>query len=79
MRLMHYRSELVWKQIQYIAELLDDNDLFAWGNIAIGSDYDGLVDPLNSFLREQSEDRRLRRTTCLPLPGRKTQQVEKFI
>jgi len=56
-KIMHYRSELVWKQVQYIAELLDDNDLFAWGNIAIGSDYDGLVDPLNSFwTAEQFED-----------------------
>jgi microsomal dipeptidase-like Zn-dependent dipeptidase len=48
-KIMHYRSELVWKQIQYVAELLDANDLFAWGNLAIGSDYDGIVDPLNSF------------------------------
>lgn len=56
-KIMHYRSELVWKQIQYIAELLDDHDLYAWGNIAIGSDYDGLVDPLNSFwTAEQFED-----------------------
>ena len=56
-KIMHYRSELVWKQIQYIAELLDDHALFAWGNMAIGSDYDGLVDPLNSFwTAEQFED-----------------------
>ncbi|MGI8635382.1 MAG: membrane dipeptidase [Segetibacter sp.] len=48
-KIMHYRSELVWKQVQYIAELLDENGLFAWGNLAIGSDYDGIVDPLNSF------------------------------
>ena len=48
-KIMHYRSELVWKQIQYMAELLDAHDLFAWGNLAIGSDYDGIVDPLNSF------------------------------
>jgi microsomal dipeptidase-like Zn-dependent dipeptidase len=48
-KIMHYRSELVWKQIQYVAELLDANNLFAWGNLAIGSDYDGIVDPLNSF------------------------------
>jgi hypothetical protein len=39
------------------AELLDDHGLFAWGNMAIGSDYDGLVDPLNSFwTAEQFED-----------------------
>src|SRR5206468_9384193 len=48
-KIMHYRSELLWKQIQYIAELLDKNNLYAWGNLAIGSDYDGIVDPLNSF------------------------------
>ncbi len=48
-KIMHYRSELLWKQIQYIAELLDDNNLPAWSNLCIGSDYDGIVDPLNSF------------------------------
>jgi microsomal dipeptidase-like Zn-dependent dipeptidase len=46
---MHYRSALLWQQIQYIGELLDDHGLYAWGHLAIGSDYDGLVDPLNSF------------------------------
>jgi microsomal dipeptidase-like Zn-dependent dipeptidase len=55
-KIMHYRSELVWKQIQYIAELLDDHDLYAWGNIAIGSDYDGLVDPLNAFWTAEQYD-----------------------
>lgn len=54
---MHYRSELVWRQIQYMAELLDDHGRYAWGNMAIGSDYDGLVDPLNSFwTAEQFDD-----------------------
>lgn len=48
-KIMHYRSELLWNQIRYIAEMLDANGLFAWGNLAIGSDYDGIVDPLNSF------------------------------
>jgi microsomal dipeptidase-like Zn-dependent dipeptidase len=48
-KIMHYRSILIWNQIQYIAELLDKQNLPAWNNIAIGSDYDGIVDPLNSF------------------------------
>lgn len=48
-KIMHYRSELVWKQIQYIGELLDSVGLPAWSNICIGSDYDGIVDPINSF------------------------------
>ena len=53
---MHYRSELVWRQVQYMAELLDANGLYAWGNMAIGSDYDGLVDPLNSFWTAEQFD-----------------------
>lgn len=48
-KIMHYRSELVWNQIQYIGELLDSKGLPAWSNICIGSDYDGIVDPVNSF------------------------------
>ena len=55
-KIMHYRSELVWNQVQYIAELLDDNGLYAWGNMAIGSDYDGLVDPLNAFWTAEEFD-----------------------
>lgn len=55
-KIMHYRSELLWHQIQYIAELLDDNGLYAWGHMAIGSDYDGLVDPLNSFWTAEEYD-----------------------
>jgi hypothetical protein len=55
-KIMHYRSKLVWKQIQYIAELLDDKGLYAWGNMAIGSDYDGLVDPLNAFWTAEQYD-----------------------
>jgi len=55
-KIMHYRSELLWKQVQYIAELLDDKGLYAWGNMAIGSDYDGLVDPLNSFWSAEQYD-----------------------
>jgi microsomal dipeptidase-like Zn-dependent dipeptidase len=53
---MHYRSELVWKQVQYIGELLDKNGLYAWGHLAIGSDYDGLVDPLNGFWTAEQYD-----------------------
>jgi microsomal dipeptidase-like Zn-dependent dipeptidase len=48
-KILHYRSELVWHQIQHIAELLDHNDLFAWGTAAIGSDFDGIIDPLNGY------------------------------
>ncbi len=46
---MHYRSELLWNQIQHILEVLDNAGLFAWDCMAIGSDFDGIIDPLNSF------------------------------
>jgi microsomal dipeptidase-like Zn-dependent dipeptidase len=46
---MHYRSALLWNQIQHILEILDKEGLFAWDCMAIGSDYDGIIDPLNSF------------------------------
>lgn len=37
---------VIWKQQQYIAELLDRKGLFAWGVSCIGSDYDGTINPL---------------------------------
>ncbi len=48
-KIMHYRSELLWNQIQHILEILDNEGLFAWDCMAIGSDFDGIIDPLNSF------------------------------
>ncbi len=48
-KIMHYRSELLWRQIQHIAETLDNEGLFAWDIIAIGSDFDGIIDSLNGF------------------------------
>lgn len=49
-KIRHYRSVLLWNQVQHIVELLDANDLFAWDCIAIGSDFDGIINPLNGFL-----------------------------
>jgi len=48
-KIMHYRSELLWNQIQHIAEVLDAEGLFAWDCMVIGSDFDGIIDSLNSF------------------------------
>lgn len=48
-KVREYRSALVWQQIQYMGDMLDDHGLPAWDHLAIGSDYDGLVDPLNTF------------------------------
>lgn len=48
------RAKLFWNQIQHIVEVLDSEDLgdekiLAWDCISIGSDYDGIIDPLNEF------------------------------
>lgn len=48
-KIMHYRSELLWRQVQHIAEVLDQEGLFAWDCMAIGSDFDGIIDSLNGF------------------------------
>jgi microsomal dipeptidase-like Zn-dependent dipeptidase len=53
-KIRHYRAELLWNQVQHIAELLDRNDLFAWDCKAIGSDFDGIVNPLNGFLTSET-------------------------
>jgi microsomal dipeptidase-like Zn-dependent dipeptidase len=46
----HYRAGLLWNGIQYVAELLDKHDLPAWKCMALGSDFDATIDPLNGFL-----------------------------
>lgn len=43
-------ARIIWCQVQYIAELLDRNDMFAWGCISIGSDFDGNINPLPGIL-----------------------------
>lgn len=48
-KVLHYRSELLWNQIQHILEVLDSKNIFAWNCISIGSDFDGIIDPLNGF------------------------------
>ncbi len=48
-KIMHYRSALLWNQIEHIATLLDANGYFAWDCMGIGSDFDGIIDSLNGF------------------------------
>ena len=52
-KIMHYRSELLWFQIQHILEVLDAEDMFAWDCIALGTDFDGIIDPLNAFWTQE--------------------------
>ena len=51
------KSDLIWRQIRHVAELLDKNSLFAWGIVAIGSDFDGIVNPIKGlWTAENIED-----------------------
>ena len=47
--MLYQKAKLVWNQIQHIAEVLDRNDQFAWEIQCIGSDNDGMVNPLNGY------------------------------
>ena len=42
-------SKLVWRQIRHIAEVLDFHGEYAWALPCLGSDFDGMVDPINGF------------------------------
>ncbi|MCK8480460.1 membrane dipeptidase [Psychroserpens algicola] len=51
------KSNLIWRQIRHIAELLDKNGLFCWETVAIGSDFDGIVNPIKGlWTAENLED-----------------------
>lgn len=53
-KLRMHRSILVWNQIQHVGELLDKAGLNSWDCIAIGSDSDGIINPINGFLTEET-------------------------
>ncbi len=50
----HNRSGLLWNGIRYVAELLDREGLPAWDCLALGTDFDATIDPLNGFLTAES-------------------------
>lgn len=43
------KSKLIWEQILYIARVLDNESLAAWDVQVLGSDFDGIIDPINLF------------------------------
>lgn len=48
-KILFHWAGLVWNQVQHVAELLDRHGLFAWGTLALGTDFDGIVDPINGY------------------------------
>lgn len=47
-------AKIIWNQLQHIAVLLDSNGSFAWGSTAIGSDFDGSINPFPGILTVES-------------------------
>jgi len=42
-------ARLVWNQVRHIAEVLDMNGKYAWSIQALGTDFDGIIDPINGY------------------------------
>ncbi len=53
-KIRHYRAELLWNQVQHIAELLDGRGLPAWDCMALGTDFEGIINPLNGYLTSET-------------------------
>ncbi|MCU0374549.1 MAG: dipeptidase [Chitinophagaceae bacterium] len=47
--LLYSWARTVWQQIAHIAELLDMHGSFAWGIQCLGTDFDGIIDPINGY------------------------------
>lgn len=43
-------AAIIWNQLQHIAVLLDSQGLFCWGITAVGSDFDGSINPFPGVL-----------------------------
>lgn len=43
------KSLLVWRQVEHTAEVLNAAGLFCWGIQSIGSDFDGIVNPIKGI------------------------------
>lgn len=52
----HSNSKMLWNNIQHIVQLLDMHDMYAWDCMAIGSDNDGMIDPINQFWTAEDMD-----------------------
>lgn len=49
-------SLCIWKQIEHIAKCLDIQGLDAWGIQCLGTDFDGIIDPLPGFWKAKDLD-----------------------
>ena len=49
-------AKLVWNQVRHVAEVLDLSGRYAWGIQALGTDFDGIIDPINGYWTAESLD-----------------------
>lgn len=49
-------SKLVWNQVRHVAEVLDAAGQYAWGIQSLGTDFDGIIDPINGYWTSKSID-----------------------
>lgn len=42
-------SKLIWNQVEHVAKVLDKAKQPAWDNVCLGSDYDGIVNPIGGY------------------------------
>lgn len=49
-------SKLVWYQMRHIAEVLDADGQYAWGIQCLGTDFDGIIDPIDGYWTAEQID-----------------------
>lgn len=42
-------AEIIWYQLQHIAEILDSHNLNSWSTTCLGTDFDGTINPLSGI------------------------------
>lgn len=55
-KILYSWAKLVWNQVSHMAEVLDMNGRFAWGIQSIGTDFDGVIDPINGYWTSKELD-----------------------
>jgi microsomal dipeptidase-like Zn-dependent dipeptidase len=51
--LLFHFSKLVWNQIEHVAKVLDNSGFPAWDTVCLGSDYDGIVNPIPGYWTQE--------------------------
>ncbi|WP_423146380.1 hypothetical protein [Rubrolithibacter danxiaensis] len=54
--ILYHWSKLVWNQIRHVAEVLDYAGRYSWNIQCLGTDFDGIIDPINGYWTAESID-----------------------